>query len=149
LVVSDARSSIQSGEEIHFNSFTNLASTTNLSGGHRQEVARSLMFMCQLTSEAARFNDVLGLMENIMGDRSTYYNGLPSLELSLENKWRSISTFGHDITQNPSTRPRYISPQIGTLYTWHDVVRYLAAAPFRMGQVLAKAGFRMTKSTSF
>jgi hypothetical protein len=109
-----------------FNSVYHLAYTTDPFGSNTQAVARSVMMMVQFTSEAARFNRVFDIMSRIMLTRSITYLGLPSLEFSLENKWNAISTFGFNITQNPSTPPRYISPQVGTIYTWSDVARFLA-----------------------
>jgi hypothetical protein len=38
--------------------------------------------------------------------------------------------FGHDITENPSTPPLFVSPEVGFVYSWNDVARYLAVLLF-------------------
>ncbi|MEU5599700.1 ribosome-inactivating family protein [Streptomyces sp. NPDC020298] len=106
-------------------SVTNLASTNDPSGGNRRDVARSLMLMVQLTSEAARFNDVYGVGSAIMRSGNTRYDGLPALQQRLENSWQRISAFGYSVTQNPSTAPVNITG-VGTFYSWSDVRRYMA-----------------------
>ncbi|WP_274654779.1 ribosome-inactivating family protein [Paenibacillus humicola] len=122
---SQGRESMQISWNDLWNSMFNLMYTTNPFGNNQQAVARSLQFMIQYTSEAARFNDVYGVMSDIMHSYSAYYNGLPLTQQYLENAWQDISTFGTNITNNPSTSPQYING-VGTLYSWSDVARYLA-----------------------
>jgi Ribosome inactivating protein len=114
---------------ISFNDLTgsvrNLANTTDPYGTNQQAVARSLMFMIQYTSEAARFNDVYGVMSAIMVNYNTVYHGLPTLQQYLENSWAAISGFGQRISANPSSAPLNVNG-VGTLYSWSDVARYLA-----------------------
>jgi hypothetical protein len=105
-------------------SVTNLATTTSPYGGNQQAIARSLMFMIQFTSEAARFWDVYGLMAAIMNSYGSSYSGLPILQQYLENSWDPISTFGANITANPNTNPvtvRVGTDQWQTFYSWGDV----------------------------
>jgi hypothetical protein len=109
-----------------FTAISDLATNSYSRSNYNRDIARDLMMMVQFTSEAARLNNVLRLMTRVMGSHSEFSNGLPSLENSLENKWQAISSFGRDVSQNPWIRPRYISPQIGTLYNWRDVLKYLA-----------------------
>lgn len=108
-----------------FNSAYNLAYADNPYGGNQQDVARSLLLMVQLTSEAARFNDVYGVGAAIMGSPSNHYSGLPLTQQYLENSWQRISSFGYAVSQNPSTAPVNITG-VGTLYSWNDVLRYMA-----------------------
>ncbi|MGW2161434.1 ribosome-inactivating family protein [Nonomuraea sp. NPDC001699] len=108
-----------------WNSVFNLAWTTNPYGGNQVDVARSLLFMIQYTAEAARFNDVYGVMSAIMLNWNNYYNGLPVLQQYLENSWAAISGFGQRISGNPGSAPLTVNG-VGTLYTWNDVARYLA-----------------------
>ncbi|MET7648030.1 ribosome-inactivating family protein [Streptomyces sp. NPDC005426] len=107
-----------------FNSVYNLAYADSPYGGNQQDVARSLMLMVQLTSEAARFNDVFGVGSDIMGSWRNY-TGLPLRQQYLENSWQRISSFGHSVSQDPSTAPVNITG-VGTLQSWNDVLRYMA-----------------------
>ena len=68
-----------------------LARAGNPSRGN-QSVARALMFMIQITSEAARFNDVFEAVAGVMGSPSRDFTGLDSRLQSLENAWGPIST---------------------------------------------------------
>jgi Ribosome inactivating protein len=109
-----------------WNSFYNLA-YAETSGN--QSLARSLMFMIQFTSEAARFNDVYGVMADILrpGSNGTQvsYDGLPSRQQELENSWAQISQYAVNLTNsNPS--PLYVGPYAGTLYGWAAVQAVLA-----------------------
>jgi hypothetical protein len=61
---------------------------------NQQGIARSLMLMIQFTSESARFNDVCGVMSDVMHSSGSSYPGLPMLQQQLENNWASISQFG-------------------------------------------------------
>ena len=45
---------------------------------NQQATARSLMFLIQFTSEAARFTDVAGVFEDVMGNPGQSYHGLPA-----------------------------------------------------------------------
>jgi hypothetical protein len=127
-----------------FASFLNLATTTDPFGDNQQNVARSLMVMIQMTSEAARFNDVFGVAHDSMGTGN--YGGLPLFQQYLENNWGTISNYGLAVTQNPSTpntTVQGINPDTGnnpggqaepfTLTSFGDVIRFLAVmntAPF-------------------
>lgn len=110
---------------------------TSLTAAHRNydqaKVARSLMLMIQLMSEAARFNDVYGVGSDIMGSNSPVYNGLPLPQQYLENSWASISNYGYAVSQNPNTAPLNVTGidpfNLGgpaTLWSFNDVQRYLA-----------------------
>jgi hypothetical protein len=93
-------------------------------GGSWRNIARSLMFMIQYTSESARFWDVYGIMARITSTRNAYYNGLPVPLVYLENRWNRISIYGFDVTYD-RTGPREIN-NVGVLNGWRDVVRYCA-----------------------
>ena len=118
-------------------SFQNLATTSNPYGANQQNVARSLMVMIQMTSEAARFNDVFGVAQDSMGTGS--YGGLPLFQQYLENNWATISNYGLAVSQNSSTNPitvNGINPDTGnnpsgaanpyTLNSFNDVARFLS-----------------------
>jgi hypothetical protein len=121
---------------ISFNDLTgsanNLATIGYPYGANQQAVARSLMFMIQYTSEAARFTDVYGVMSDIMLSWSGYYNGLPILQQYLENAWYAISQFGYGVTQNPNNTPPLNVQGVGTFYSFNDVMA-------RLGIMLATA----------
>ena len=72
---------------------------------NQQATARSLMFLIQFTSEAARFTDVAGVFEDVMGNPGQSYHGLPALQQEIENSWDQISRYAHAVTQNSSTPP--------------------------------------------
>ena len=72
---------------------------------NQQATARSLMFLIQFTSEAARFTDVAGVFEDVMGNPGQSYHGLPALQQEIENSWDQISRYAHAVTQNSSTLP--------------------------------------------
>ncbi|MEU6482211.1 ribosome-inactivating family protein [Streptomyces sp. NPDC047017] len=110
---------------MHYADFTgsvdNLATFTT--GGNQQAAARSLMFLIQVTSEAARFNDVYGT-----GLALTVGNGVDGLPLQqqyLENSWAHMSSFAYSVSQNPNTAPVDITG-VGRLTDWNSVARYLA-----------------------
>ena len=120
-----------------WNSIFNLAYTTSPTGSAQQNVARSLTLMIQMTSEAARFNDVYGVAQDAMFQGS--YSGLPAFQQYLENNWATISNFGLTISQNGTANPTTVqginpntgnSPTAGgqpyTLYSFNDVQRFLA-----------------------
>jgi hypothetical protein len=106
-------------------SVVNLATTNHLNGPQNLYVARSLMFMIQYTSEAARFWDTYGVMAAIMNSSDARYNGLPLYQQYIENEWSAISRWGQNITQNPYIGPLYVNG-VGTFYSWGDVVAKLA-----------------------
>jgi hypothetical protein len=89
--------------QINYNSFWNAiynlayADPDNLNG----DTARALMLMIQLTSEAARFNDVFGVGLDVMGNGNAY-NGLPVFQQYLENNWGQISNYGYRVTNDPT-----------------------------------------------
>jgi hypothetical protein len=112
-------------------------------------VARSLMFMIQMTSEAARFNDVMGTARAIMygptydgyGNQlfSGTQQGLPVFQQYLENNWARISSYGWDNLNNPNYTETIqgINPDTGnyttygngdpyTLSSYVDVANFLA-----------------------
>jgi hypothetical protein len=127
-----------------WNAFLNLAYAQRPSSGEMQNIARSLMLMIQMTSEAARFNDVFGLAHDSMG--FGHHAGLPTFQQYLENSWAQISEYGLAVTQMPTTHPTTvtgINPNTGnspstqgrpyTLSSFSDVVRFLAvmtSSPF-------------------
>ncbi|MGC5567931.1 ribosome-inactivating family protein [Streptomyces sp. FR-108] len=109
-----------------YNSAYNLAFADSPYGGTAQQnSARSLMLMIQLTSEAARFNDVFGIGSDIMGNSGRHYDGLPMLQQRLENSWWAISNYGYQVSVDPATPPANITG-VSTLYSWSDVARYVA-----------------------
>jgi Ribosome inactivating protein len=88
-------------------------------------LARSLMLLIQLTSEAARFHDVYGIGANIMLSSHNIYNGLPMLQQRLENQWSAISEYAIRVSTNPSTPPLHV-PQVGTFHSFNNVSRRMA-----------------------
>jgi Ribosome inactivating protein len=105
-------------------SWTNLA---NAGGAvDSQAFARSLMFMIQFTSESARFNDVYGVMADIMGNFGREYNGLPAVQQELENNWSQISQYAINLRNGTTPAPLYVGPNAGTLYWMGDVQARLA-----------------------
>lgn len=108
-------------------SWTNLANATPT--GNEMFYARSLMFMIQLTSEAARFTDVEGVMRAITVNGGTRYAGLPMLQQRLENEWTAIGNFGYQVSQNPSASPLTIlinSSSTMTFSSWQQVQQRLS-----------------------
>jgi hypothetical protein len=97
-------------------------------------VARSLMFMIQFTSEAARFWDVQSLMWRALGRQGSNpfpgpagpsFDGLPTQTQALENAWDRISQYAYQITQNPRTgRTLLVAGLI--LRNFFDVQRVIA-----------------------
>lgn len=108
-------------------SFSNLVSTTDPTGGAQQNVARSLMFMIQYTSEAGRFNDVYNLMSRITRSSQETQDGLSNFQQNLENNWAAISLYGARVTNDPTT-PAQDIPQVANLSSFNDVSRLLAVA---------------------
>ena len=119
-----------------WNTFFNLAFTTDPTGSRLQACAQSMLTMIQVTSEAVRFNDVYNVIYDAMG--SGTYTGLPAYQQRLENEWGAMSDWGYMITNNPGARPLVLiganpnngndpnsSPNSLTLRSWADVQRYL------------------------
>jgi hypothetical protein len=79
--------------------------TLQPSAVNQQATARSLMFLIQFTSEAARFTDVTGVFQNAMGNPGASYPGLPALQQEIENSWDQISRYAFAVNQNPATPP--------------------------------------------
>jgi len=109
-----------------WNSFYNLAWMNVPFSENQEAVARDFMFLIGYTSEAARFWDVYGVYADAMTSYAAHYNGLPILQQYFENGWQDISNFGQDVTSFPSRPPLYINEQVGTLYNWGSVHRWLA-----------------------
>jgi hypothetical protein len=112
------------------NSVNNLATTTD-APADSVNVARSLMFMIQFTSEAARFVPVQNFMrDNVLRDLSNNpptTHGLPRLQQNLENYWARISQFAYQVTQNAHTHiPALVIPAVGTLHNFRDIQRLIA-----------------------
>lgn len=84
----------------------------------RAHLARSLLIMIQLTSEAARFNDVLGTARSIMAGNTQV--GLPLFQQYLENDWSSMSQYGWNTIGGQSYSQTFngINPDTGngTIY---------------------------------
>ncbi|MER5353680.1 ribosome-inactivating family protein [Kitasatospora sp. NPDC002551] len=106
-------------------SIDNLASTGYPYGAAQQNVARSLMFMIQFTSEAARFWDVYGVTRDIQGGNRPVYQGLPERQQYLENSWDQISRYAYDVSNNPNTPPVNVTG-VGMFYSFGDVQRWMA-----------------------
>ena len=104
-------------------------------GNNPQATARSLMFMIQYTSEAARFYDVEGIMRTAMRTDQRQ-QGLPDRQQSLENNWGQISQYAYDVTNNPSTPPRNIGG-VGTFNSFNDVAR---TVPILLGSLFEVTG---------
>jgi hypothetical protein len=125
----------------------NLAYLTNNDlQSDRAHLARSLMIMIQMTSEAARFNDVGGTARTVMSGGTQ--QGLPLFQQYLENNWASISSYGWNTMNGSNYAQTFqgINPGLGndpygydpnngttysngwayTMYSYADVVRFLA-----------------------
>lgn len=130
-----------------WNSFFNLAFMHDPRGARLRECAQSLMTMIQITSEAARFNDVYNLMHDAMG--SGDYRGLPAFQQRLENEWGAMSEWAFLISNNPGAGPLllrqananngnnpFAAPNDLILRSWADLQRYvrvLLNAPSGLG----------------
>ncbi|MFE3263604.1 ribosome-inactivating family protein [Streptomyces sp. NPDC059215] len=99
-----------------------------------RNAARALILAIQFVSEAARFNDVAGVMGEALNNQAPRRAGLPAQLQHLENNWARISQFGVAVSNNPSTTPVNISnagdPDHGnptplTLRSFSDVSRRL------------------------
>ncbi|MFJ8488831.1 ribosome-inactivating family protein [Streptomyces sp. NPDC094038] len=96
--------------------------------------ARSLSLLIQVLSEAARFNDVFGVMRAAFRGASRLPR-LPEQLQSLENNWAAMSSWGTAVTNNGSAAPRTVAgagplhdgrPTDLVLRQWSDAARYLA-----------------------
>ena len=118
-----------------YSSVASLATTTsgNLATS-AQSAARSLMLLIQVTSEAARFSNVYGIMSQALGTPDSR-GGLPTQEQNLENNWEAMSGYGVSVSNNSTTRPVTIvgagaadSDGHSTnlvLHSWNDLSRYV------------------------
>jgi len=83
------------------NAIVTLAQTVENNGNmpamFRQGAARSLMLLIQMTSEAARFNDIEGPFRSAMGTWNTNY--LHQGQLNLETNWGTLSEYFHRIAR--------------------------------------------------
>ncbi|MFD9400313.1 ribosome-inactivating family protein [Streptomyces sp. NPDC060011] len=84
-------------------------------GGNTASTARSLLFMIQYTSEAARFFDVYGVMSAIMANANTHYAGLPAIQQELETHWEQLSRYADDLWAGRNPAPSYVGPHAGTV----------------------------------
>ena len=118
-----------------YSSVANLATTNSGNiGTSTQSAARSLMLLIQVTSEAARFSNVYGIMSEALGTRGSRA-GLPTQEQNLENNWAAMSGYGVSVSNNSTTRPVTIAgagaadsdghPTNLVLHSWSDVARYV------------------------
>ncbi|MFE1996349.1 ribosome-inactivating family protein [Streptomyces parvulus] len=109
-----------------WNSFFQLAYVTEpTSGATPRATARSLLFMTQFVSEATRFHDVFGVMNDIVSSRTASYRGIGVLQHSLENNWGPLSRFGVDITNGTYAAPVQVNSTT-RVDTWEDETRYVA-----------------------
>ena len=92
------------------------------------------MLLIQVTSEAARFRNVYGIMTQALGTPGSR-GGLPTQEQNLENNWAAMSGYGVSVSNNSTTRPVTIvgagaadSDGHSTnlvLHSWNDLSRYV------------------------
>ncbi|MFZ4841795.1 ribosome-inactivating family protein [Mycetocola saprophilus] len=101
-----------------------LGGATTASGHQRPVIARGLLLLVQFVSEAARFYEIYGVMWRMMATPDTLL-GLTPFQMTLENNWGSISNFGHQISNNPSTPPLRIGTGI-TVSTFLHVANLIA-----------------------
>ncbi|MEW2290778.1 ribosome-inactivating family protein [Streptomyces sp. NPDC047841] len=94
-------------------------------GAEAGATAESFLFMTQFLSEAARFNDVFGIMNDIVSSPNARYNGMPWLHRSLENNWRPLSNFAIATTNNEHPRAVVVNSQL-TITNWSGIARYLS-----------------------
>ncbi|GAA4077238.1 ribosome-inactivating family protein [Streptomyces hundungensis] len=92
-----------------------------------QNTARSLMLLIQMTSEAARFNDLEGVFHAAVGDWSWGRTGLEGWQQNLENNWGVVSNFYWNLVGagNTSTPTVPYIPGLGTIENTDQVRRYL------------------------
>ncbi|MFJ5218849.1 ribosome-inactivating family protein [Streptomyces sp. NPDC088354] len=95
----------------------------NQNDQYSSTMARSLLFLIQFTSEAARFNDVEGSFRGVMS--GTQRVGIPAAQQELEGHWRAISDSLNRAFANQGFPPVYVGPHVGTLYSATDATRYL------------------------
>jgi hypothetical protein len=109
-----------------FDSFRGAINTlARTTGPNGTDLAKSLMLLIQLTSEAARLNDVYGIGADMMRSSSRNYDGLPMLQQRLENQWSALSNYAIRVSNNPSTPPLNV-PQVGTFHSFNNVSRRMA-----------------------
>jgi hypothetical protein len=88
--------------------YSSVASLATMTSGNvatgSQSAARSLMLLIQVTSEAARFSNVYGIMSQALGTPGSR-GGLPTQEQNLENNWSAMSGYGVSVSNNSTTRP--------------------------------------------
>ncbi|MFF2387167.1 ribosome-inactivating family protein [Streptomyces sp. NPDC058108] len=94
-------------------------------GAEAGATAESFLFMTQFLSESARFNDVFGIMNDIVSSPNARYNGMPWLQRSLENNWGPLSNFGIGVNNNENPRPVTVNSQL-TITDWSGIARYLS-----------------------
>ncbi|MFI1170048.1 ribosome-inactivating family protein [Streptomyces melanogenes] len=92
-----------------------------------QNTARSLMLLIQMTSEAARFNDLEGVFRAAVGDWGRGRTGLEGWQQNLENNWGVLSNFYWNLVGagNTSTPTVPNIPGIGTIGNTSQVRRYV------------------------
>ncbi|MGC0421046.1 ribosome-inactivating family protein [Embleya sp. AB8] len=92
-----------------------------------QNTARSLMLLIQMTSEAARFNDLEGVFRAALGDWSWGQTGLPAWQQNLENNWGVLSNFYWNLQGmgNTTTPTVPYIPGVGTIQNADQVRRYV------------------------
>lgn len=84
--------------------------------------ARSLMRMIQITSEAARFRDVQGIVIQSMANHGMQYT-MPLLQQELENDWRGLSRYAYD---NENAGGHDVGPHVPYVTTVARALGYLA-----------------------
>ncbi|MFJ2397222.1 ribosome-inactivating family protein [Streptomyces sp. NPDC087843] len=94
-------------------------------GAEYRPTAESFLFMTQFLSESARFNDVFGIMNDIVSSYNAHYNGIPLLHRSLENNWRPLSQFGIGVNNNANPNPVRVTGDL-TITDWSGIARYVA-----------------------
>ena len=92
---------------------------------NQEATARSLSFLIQFTSEAARFWDVAGVFTDVMTRPNSGYGGLPAVQQYIENSWDQITRYAYAVTQNPAT-PSLNVIGVQRLNNFGDVQRRVA-----------------------
>jgi Ribosome inactivating protein len=103
----------------------NQLATLQPGGVNQEATARSLSFLIQFTSEAARFWDVAGVFTDVMTRPDSNYHGLPDLQQHIENSWDQITRYAYAVTQNPAT-PSLNVIGVQRLNNFGDVQRRVA-----------------------
>ena len=91
-----------------------------------QAIASDLMFMIQFTSESARFYDVFGVMNDIMGNGNQVYNGLPAAQQELENNWAQMTQYAISVSNGTYPAPLYVGPHVDQITNFTAVQARLA-----------------------